>query len=132
VATWLYAFRTTFRISSGVALIPTVISYAYAARYGSEVRKKLTQLIQQVGLNPAADLPSTSFCSDEARLGQLFDVVGDGGWSDVQICGKLTHAAAYHLTRFAPDPGYATAGQTPEDLQSMGVTQRLETRGQSD
>ncbi len=91
-----------------------------------QLLEETSQPLEDLGIDPAVNVLASSLHLNQARPVQLFDVVRYGGRRDPEIPAQLPHAFLHLLgIQIAGDARPTAPGQPYENLQAMGVRQRL-------
>ena len=94
-------------------------------------RKKITQLSDDSGIDPAFDFLTATSGADQTGLVQFLDVVGDGRGNDIELAAQVTDTGGFASVNDADRSGFAATGQALKYLQAVGVGQRLENLGEA-
>jgi hypothetical protein len=87
------------------------------------LRKEVGQLLKDIPSDPAGDSLPGPLHADEARLSKLLEMVGDRGWGDLEILGKIPYTGTHTFFCAARGSRPAAGDQLQEELQSVRVRQ---------
>nr|WP_264318446.1 hypothetical protein [Acidithiobacillus ferridurans] len=95
-------------------------------RLCGQIAKERGELLKGLRGHPTLNLLALARHLDKTGAMEFFQVMGEGGGRNINVCTKLADTVTHCILRTTAGAGWAATGEAAEHGQAMRIAQRLE------